>query len=68
MILTVYSYWFLNSIKQLIFVMVKCCVLLEVRTEFLNTTRRVSASEGGNVILGLLLKVPVRLKLRCLRT
>jgi hypothetical protein len=26
----------LNSIKQLIFVMVKCAVLFEVRTEFLN--------------------------------
>jgi hypothetical protein len=26
----------LNSINQLIFVMVKCCVLFEVRTEFLN--------------------------------
>jgi hypothetical protein len=40
----------LNSVNQLIFVMVKCCVLFEVRTEFLNiiemsfgfkTTRRV---------------------------
>jgi hypothetical protein len=28
----------LNSINQLIFVMVKCCVLFEVRTEFLNIT------------------------------
>jgi hypothetical protein len=28
--------YFLNSINQLIFVMVKCCVLLEVRTECLN--------------------------------
>jgi hypothetical protein len=27
---------FLNNINQLIFVMVKCCVLFEVRTEFLN--------------------------------
>jgi hypothetical protein len=27
---------FLNSINQLIFVMVKCGVLFEVRTEFLN--------------------------------
>jgi D-alanyl-lipoteichoic acid acyltransferase DltB (MBOAT superfamily) len=26
----------LNSINQLIVVMVKCCVLFEVRTEFLN--------------------------------
>jgi hypothetical protein len=26
----------LNSINQLIFVMVKCCVLFEVRTELLN--------------------------------
>jgi hypothetical protein len=28
----------LNVINQLIFVMVKYCVLFEVRTEFLNTT------------------------------
>jgi hypothetical protein len=27
---------YLNSINQLIFVVVKCCVLFEVRTEFLN--------------------------------
>jgi hypothetical protein len=27
---------FLNSVNQLIFVMVKCGVLFEVRTEFLN--------------------------------
>jgi hypothetical protein len=27
----------LNSVNQLIFVMVKCSVLFEVRTEFLNT-------------------------------
>jgi hypothetical protein len=27
----------LNSINQLIFVMVKCCVLFEVRTELLST-------------------------------
>jgi hypothetical protein len=27
---------FLNNINQLIFVMVKCCVFFEVRTEFLN--------------------------------
>jgi hypothetical protein len=26
----------LNSVNQLIFVMVKCCVLFEVRTGFLN--------------------------------
>jgi hypothetical protein len=26
----------LNSVNQLIFVMVKCCVLFEVRAEFLN--------------------------------
>jgi hypothetical protein len=36
-----YIYWFcvllnVNSINQLIFVMVKCGVLFEVRTEFLN--------------------------------
>jgi hypothetical protein len=27
---------YLNDINQLSFVMVKCCVLFEVRTEFLN--------------------------------
>jgi len=27
----------LNSVKELMFVMVKCGVLFEVRTEFLNT-------------------------------
>jgi hypothetical protein len=36
MFLTVNSDYFLNSINQLIFVMVKCGVLFEVRTEFLN--------------------------------
>jgi hypothetical protein len=35
MILTVNSHY-LNNINQLIFVMVKCGVLFEVRTEFLN--------------------------------
>jgi hypothetical protein len=30
------SLYILNSFKQLIFVMVKCGVLFEVRTEFLN--------------------------------
>jgi hypothetical protein len=28
--------YFLNNVNQLIFVMVKCGVLFEVRTEFLN--------------------------------
>jgi hypothetical protein len=36
MILNVNRDYFLNSINQLIFVMVKCGVLFEVRTEFLN--------------------------------
>jgi hypothetical protein len=36
MILTVTAFISLNSINQLIFVMVKCGVLFEVRTEFLN--------------------------------
>jgi hypothetical protein len=36
MILTVNGDFLLNSINQLIDVMVKCCVLFEVRTEFLN--------------------------------
>jgi hypothetical protein len=34
--LTVTAIISLNSVKQLIFVMVKCGVLFEVRTEFLN--------------------------------
>jgi hypothetical protein len=36
MVLTVNGDYFLNRINQLIFVMVKCSVLFEVRTEFLN--------------------------------
>jgi hypothetical protein len=36
MILRVNIDYFLNNINQLIFVMVKCGVLFEVRTEFLN--------------------------------
>jgi hypothetical protein len=32
----VYEHLNLNSVNQLIFVMVKCGVLFEVRTEFLN--------------------------------
>jgi hypothetical protein len=35
MILNVVSDYFLNSVTQFIFVMVKCGVLFEVRTEFL---------------------------------
>jgi hypothetical protein len=35
---------FLNSINQLIFVMVKCCVFFAVRTEFLNIVERVNLS------------------------
>jgi hypothetical protein len=35
-ILTVTAIISLNSVNQLIFVMVKCYVLFEVRTEFLN--------------------------------
>jgi hypothetical protein len=37
MVLTVNSDYFLRSINQLIFVMVKCGVLFEVRTEFLKS-------------------------------
>jgi hypothetical protein len=37
MILTISSEFSLNNINQLIFVMVKCGILFEVRTEFLNT-------------------------------
>jgi hypothetical protein len=29
-------YFFLNNVNQLLFVMMKCGVLFEVRTEFLN--------------------------------
>jgi hypothetical protein len=36
MFFTVNGIIFLNSVNQLIFVMVKCGVLFEVRTEFLN--------------------------------
>jgi hypothetical protein len=36
MILTINTIISLNSIKELICVMVKCSVLFEVRTEFLN--------------------------------
>jgi hypothetical protein len=35
-ILTVTAFIFLNSVKKLIFVMARCGVLFEVRTEFLN--------------------------------
>jgi hypothetical protein len=38
MILTINSDHFLKGRNQLIFVMVKCGVLFEVRTEFLNIT------------------------------
>jgi hypothetical protein len=36
MILTVNNDYFLNSVNQLIFVMVKWCIFFAVRTEFLN--------------------------------
>jgi hypothetical protein len=36
MIFDVNSDYFLNSVNQLIFVMVKCCVFFAVRAEFLN--------------------------------
>jgi len=36
----------LNSINKLIFVMVMCCVLFEVRTEFLNIIYMSFSSEG----------------------
>jgi hypothetical protein len=36
----------LNSINQLVFVTVKCGVLFEVQTEFLNIVRRASALKG----------------------
>jgi hypothetical protein len=35
-----------NSINKLIFVMVKCDILLEVRTEFLNTIYTSFSFEG----------------------
>jgi hypothetical protein len=40
MILSVKRDYFLNNVNQLIFVMVKCGVLFEVRTEFLNIIKR----------------------------
>jgi hypothetical protein len=36
MVLTVNSDYFFNSVNKMIFVMVKCGVLFEVRTEYLN--------------------------------
>jgi hypothetical protein len=39
------QYFSFNSMKQFIFVMVKPCVLFEVRIEFLNIIKRASASE-----------------------
>jgi hypothetical protein len=47
MVLTVNSNYLLN-VNQSIFVMVKCGVLFEVRTEFLNIFTRASSSKGGN--------------------
>jgi hypothetical protein len=44
MVLNVNRDYFLIGINQLIFEMVKCCVLFEVRTEFLS--RRASTSDG----------------------
>jgi hypothetical protein len=38
----------LNSVNQLIFVMVKCGVLFEVRTEFLNIIQTSFSFEGLN--------------------
>jgi hypothetical protein len=38
LVVSVNSDYFLNSVNQLIFVMVKC-VVFEVRTEFLNITQ-----------------------------
>jgi hypothetical protein len=46
MILNVNAIISLNNIKQLIVVMVKYCVLFEVRIEFLNMFRRASALKG----------------------
>jgi hypothetical protein len=42
----------LNSVNQLIFVMVKCGVLFEVRTEFLNNTYTSYVFKGLMVKLG----------------
>jgi hypothetical protein len=39
----------LNSVNQLIFVMVKCGVLFEVRTEFLNTIYTCFVFKGSNL-------------------
>jgi hypothetical protein len=39
MVLTVTAIIYSNSINQLIFVMVKCGVLFQVRTEFLNSNQ-----------------------------
>jgi hypothetical protein len=39
----------LNSVNQLIFVMVKCCVLFVVRTEFLNNIQTSLGFRGLNL-------------------
>jgi hypothetical protein len=46
MVLTVNIDYFLNNINEFIFVMVKCGVLFEVRTEFLILFRSASASKA----------------------
>jgi hypothetical protein len=46
MILRVKMYYIPNSIKQLMFVLVKCCVFFEVQCKFLNIFRRALASNG----------------------
>jgi ABC-type enterochelin transport system permease subunit len=51
MILTVISDYFRNNINQLTFVMVKCGVLFEVRTEFLNNIYTSFVFKGLSVVL-----------------
>jgi hypothetical protein len=41
--------WSLNSVKQLIFVMVRCGVLFEVRTGFLNNVQTSFDFKGLNL-------------------
>jgi hypothetical protein len=49
MILTVIAVISLNSVNQLIFVMVKYGVLFEVQTEFLNNIQTIFSFKGLNI-------------------
>jgi hypothetical protein len=46
MIFTLNGDYFLRRLNEVFFVMLKCCVLFEVRTEFLNIIRTSFGVEG----------------------